>query len=134
VGQQRVAKSGHLWQKADLEKAIARHTGPNSTSRRPAAGKTVFENPVTAQQAVVDDGGIFRIFPPKSIGIQQGQYLDMLGKVPSPARRVKGGAIKNIPLSGDDLNPATHFLIECPPYAECRTLPAWDRTPVRRGR
>jgi hypothetical protein len=61
---------------------------------------------------VVDDAGYFRIFQPKTIGSKEGQYLDLLGKVPAPARRVKGGAIKNVPLTGGDLEARTHFLIE----------------------
>ena len=111
AGERRVARYGHLWQKANVEKAIARPAGPNATSWRTATGKTIFENPATGRQVVIDDAGYFRIFQPKTIGSQQGQYLDMLGKVPSPARRVKGGAIKNVPLSGGDLNAETHFLI-----------------------
>ena len=111
-GQARVAKFGHLWRKADLQKAIDRHAGPKASSWRTATGKTIYENPATGRQVVVDDAGYFRIFQPRSIGCPEGKYLDMLGKIPSPARRVKGGTIKNVPLTGDELNAATHFLIE----------------------
>ena len=95
-----------------MEKAIARHAGPNATSWRTATGKTIFENPATGRQVLVDDAGYFRIYQPKSFGSQKGLDLDLLGKIPSPARRVKGGAIRNVPLSGGDLQTATHFLIE----------------------
>ena len=47
AGQERVARFGSVWQKADLEKAIARHAGSNATSWRTATGKTIFENPAT---------------------------------------------------------------------------------------
>ncbi len=60
---------------------------------------------------VVDPAGYFRIFQPKSFGSVKGVYLDLLGKVPAPARFLKSGAIKNISLIGDDLQQATHFLI-----------------------
>jgi hypothetical protein len=78
AGQIRVSKYGSLWQKASLDKAIARHAGPNASSFRTATGKTIYENPATGRQVVVDDAGYFRIFQPKSIGSQQGVYLDML--------------------------------------------------------
>jgi hypothetical protein len=110
-GQQRVAKYGHLWQSADLNKAINRHAGPNATSWRTSSGKTIFENPASGRQVVVDDAGYFRIFQPKSIGSDQGKYLDLLGKIPSPAKIVRGNVIKNVPLYGDELNTITHFLI-----------------------
>ena len=67
---------------------------------------------LTGRQVVVDDAGYFRIFQPRTIGDVKGQYLDMLGKVPAPARIVKGGAVKNVPLTGDDLDAATHSLVE----------------------
>ena len=112
AGAARVAKYGHVWQKASLEKAIARHAGTDATSWVSKSGKTIFENPATGRQVVVDSAGYFRIFQPKTIGSTQGTYLDMLGKVPAPARQVKGGAIKNVPLQGEELQRATHFLIE----------------------
>jgi RHS repeat-associated protein len=111
-GQLRVAKYGSQWQKANLKEAITRHAGPNPTSWRSKSGKMIYENPATGRQVVVDDAGYFRIFQPKSFGSQDGKYLNLRGEVPSPARRVKGGAIKNVPLSGDDLNRETHYLIE----------------------
>ncbi len=106
-----MAKYGHRWQKASLDKAIARHAGPDATSWVTRTGKTIFENPSTGRQVVVDPAGYFRIFQPKAFGSTKGVYLDMLGKVPSPARVVKGGAIKNVPLEGDTLQQATHFIV-----------------------
>jgi hypothetical protein len=112
-GAARAAKFGHLWQKAPIDKAIARHAGDNYTSWVTNSGKRIFENPSTGRQIVQDlDGGYFRIFQPNKIGGTKGKYLDMLGKVPAPARRVKSGQIKNDPLTGGDLQQATHFLIE----------------------
>lgn len=35
----------------------------------------------------------------------------MMGKIPAPARFLKGGRIGNVPLTGGDLKQATHFLI-----------------------
>jgi filamentous hemagglutinin len=104
-----VAQFGKYWQRVSLDRAIGRHAGPNATSWRTATGKTIYENPQTGRQVVVDDAGYFRIFQPRSIGDVKGRYLDMLGKVPSPATRVKGGAIKNMPLQGGDLNAACTF-------------------------
>jgi len=108
----RVQQFGATWESASLEKAIAVHAGPNATSWVSKTGKIIFENPVTGRQVVVDPAGYFRIFQPKSIGSTKGVYLDMLGKVPSPATFVKGGAIKNVPLTGGPLQQATHFMIK----------------------
>jgi RHS repeat-associated protein len=112
-GAARAAKFGNLWQKASLQKAITRHAGENYTTWLTKTGKRIYENPATGRQIVQDlEGGYFRIFQPNKIGGTKGKYLDLLGKVPSPAQRVKSGAIKNLPLSGDDLQQWTHFLIE----------------------
>jgi RHS repeat-associated protein len=108
--QRRVATYGHLWQRADLSKAINRHAGPNATSWR-RGSKTIIENPKTGIQVVVDDAGYFRIFKPREFDSIDGDYLDMLGKIPAPARRVKSGAVKNLPGSRADMNQATHFWI-----------------------
>lgn len=48
--------------------------------------------------------------PLLSVGGAHPTILDMLRKLPSPARRAKSGAIKKVLLIGDDLNAATHFL------------------------
>ena len=111
-GAARMAKFGANWRPASLSKAIQRHAGPNATSWVSKSGKTIYENPLTGRQIVVDPAGYFRIFQPKSFGSTKGAYLDMLGKVPSPARVVKGGVVKNIPLTGKELQKATHFIIE----------------------
>ena len=108
-GAARMQKYGHLWSKADLNKAVSRHAGSKATSWVSKTGKTIFENPATGRQVVVDQAGYFRIFQPKTFGSTKGVYLDMMGKMPSPARVVKGGAIKNVPLSGGALNQATHL-------------------------
>jgi RHS repeat-associated protein len=99
------------WQTASLEKAIERHAGPNYTTWVAKTGKTIFENPATGRQVVVDPSGYFTIFQPKSFASMKGIYLDMMGNVPAPAVFTKGG-IKNIKLTGDALKQATHFLIE----------------------
>ena len=111
-GKARVANYGENWQKADLQKAISRHAGSDATSWRTITGKTIYENPTSGRQVVVDDAGYFRIFHPRTFGSKAGDNLDMLGKLPSPARRVKGGAIKSVPLTGDDLKAYTHFLMD----------------------
>jgi hypothetical protein len=60
-------------------------------------------------------GGYFRIFQPDTIGGTKGEFLDMLGKGVSPARRGKNLQIQNVPLK--DVNKSawqteTHFLID----------------------
>ena len=109
-GAARIQKYGHLWQEASLEKAIQRHAGSNATSWTSKTGKIIYENPASGRQVVVDPAGYFRIFQPSTFGATKGTYLDMLGKLPAPARYLKGGAIGNVPLSGSELNQATHFL------------------------
>jgi hypothetical protein len=94
-----------LWQKASLNKAISRHAGPNATSWISKTGKTIFENPATGRQVVVDPAGYFRIFQPKTWGSTKGVYLDMLGNVPNP-RGVQGSLLKSL------RQQMTHFLIE----------------------
>jgi hypothetical protein len=111
-GAERVAKYGHRWMKASLDKAISRHAGSNATSWISVTGKKIFENPKTGRQVVVDPAGYFRIWQPKAFGSTEGNYLDLLGKVPTVTRRVKGGAIKHVEMSKDELLQATHFLIE----------------------
>ena len=49
----RVAKYGHLWQRASLDKAIARHAGPDATSWVSKTGKTIFENPRTGRHSSI---------------------------------------------------------------------------------
>lgn len=105
AGAQRVAKFGRLWPKASLQKAISRHAGDKATSWVSATGKTIFENPSTGRQVVVDSAGYFRIFQPKAFGSTKGTYLDMLGNVPSP-RGVSGATLKSL------RQQATHFLFE----------------------
>jgi RHS repeat-associated protein len=63
-GQARVAKFGRNWIKAKLKDAIEQHAGPNATSWRTKSGKTIYENPATGRQVIVDDAGYFRIFNP----------------------------------------------------------------------
>jgi RHS repeat-associated protein len=112
AGAARAQQFGAKWSVASLSKAIARHAGPNATSWKTATGKMIHENPITGRQVVVDvAGGYFRIFQPKTIGGKAGTYLNLLGRAPSPARFVKSGAVKTVPLQGDDLQEATHFLI-----------------------
>jgi len=112
-GAARRATYGHLWQKASLQKAISRHAGKDHTTWVTKTGKRIYENPATGRQVVHDiKGGYFRIFQPNKIGGTSGKYLDLLGKVPAPATRVKGGAIKTVPLTGDALKQSTHFLIK----------------------
>lgn len=104
---------GHLWQQASLVKAIQRHLGDKYTTWITKSGKRIYESSSTGRQIVEDlDGGYFRIFQPSSVGSKNGTYLDLLGKAPAPARVVKGGAVKNVPLSGDALEECTHFLIK----------------------
>jgi hypothetical protein len=109
-GAERAAKFGKNWQTASLEKAVERFAGPNATSWVTNTGKMIFENPSTGTQVIVDLGGkYFTIFQPTSIGAKTGKYLNMLGKVPAPVRRVKGGALKAVELEGDALKAETHF-------------------------
>lgn len=108
AGEQRANTHGAGWQSASLEKAIDRHCGSNYSSWTTKTGKRIYENPQTGRQVVHDvSGNYFRIFQPESIGSKKGVYLDMLGKVPSPATRVKGGGIKNIALQAGELQKAT---------------------------
>lgn len=79
-----MARYGHLWQRTDLQKAINRHAGPNASSWRTATGKTIYENPLTGRQVVVNDAGYFHIFQPRIIGDVKGQYLDMLARSRHP--------------------------------------------------
>ncbi|MBN1852518.1 MAG: hypothetical protein JW829_07325 [Pirellulales bacterium] len=96
-----------------MQKVITRHAGENYKTLLTKSGKRIYENPATGRQIVHDlEGGYFRIFQPNKIGGTKGKHLDMLGKVPSPAQRVKSGAIKNLLLSGDDIQQWIHFLIE----------------------
>ena len=111
-GSARLQKYGHFWQKASLDKAIERHAGPNATSWVTDTGKKIFENPTTGRQIVVDPAGYFRIFQPKKLGSKTGKYLDMIGNIPAPAKFLKKGGVGNTPLTGGDLNKATHFLPE----------------------
>jgi len=112
-GAARAATWSANWSRSSLAEAIARHAGPNATSWVTNTGKRIFENPATGRQVVEDlKGGYFTIFQPKTIGSTKGVYLNLLGNVPSPARYLKSGAIKNVPLTGDDLKAATHFLIK----------------------
>jgi len=104
-GAARVAKFGGNWAKASLDKAIARHAGPKATSWVSETGKTIFENPATGRQVVVDGAGYFRIFHPKSFGSAKGAYLDMLGNVPNP-RGVQGAVLRDV------RQQMTHFLVE----------------------
>lgn len=107
-----MAKFGELWQRANLDEAIARHAGPNATSWITATGKAIFENPSTGRQVVVDAAGYFRIFQPTTIGGPKGTYLNLVGRIPAPARFAKDGIIKNVPLRGGELQRETHFLVE----------------------
>jgi hypothetical protein len=112
-GAARAAKYGQLWLKASLKDAIAQHAGPNYTTWITKTGKRIYENPATGRQVVVDlNGGYFRIWQPTTIGGSKGKFLDLMGKTPAPARRVKSGAIKSVELFGDDLEQWTHFLID----------------------
>jgi RHS repeat-associated protein len=112
-GAARAAKWGANWSRASLGKAIERFAGPNATTWLTKTGKRIYENPATGVQVVEDvEGKYFRIWKPDSLGGKNGDYVGMLGQIPAPARRVKGGAIKNVPLQGEYLEAATHFLID----------------------
>ena len=74
--------------------------------------KKIFENPATGRQVVIDPAGYFRIFQPKTLGSRKGAYLDMLGKVPAPAKSLKSGEIGNVALTGADLHRSTHFIVK----------------------
>ena len=105
--QKRLAKYSKLWQKADLNAAIESQAGPNPATWRTATGKTVYENPATGRQVVVDEAGYFRIYQPST-----GRYFNLTGELPTITRKVKGGALKTLPLVGPEFEAATHFLIE----------------------
>jgi hypothetical protein len=107
--------AGRNWQAASLETAIERHAGPNYTSWTTATGKTIFENPATGRQVVVDQaGGYFRIFQPNSIGSAKGTYLNLIGNDVTPARFMSNSSIGTPLLRDVDKGlwqQETHFFI-----------------------
>jgi RHS repeat-associated protein len=112
AGAARAEQYGANWSRASLSKAIERHAGPSATSWVNGE-KIIFENPATGRQVIYDTGGnYFRIYQPRTIGSTKGVYLNLLGRTPAPARYLKGGSIKSVPLQGDPLEEATHFLAD----------------------
>lgn len=109
-GAARVSAWGEGWPRASLPQAIERHAGSAPRQWNTATGKTIYENPLTGRQVVVDGNGYFRIFQPNAPGSVKGKYLDLEGNIPTEVRRVKSGAQKPVPLEGDLLKQRTHFL------------------------
>ena len=76
-----------------LDKAIARHVGPDATSWVSKTERRDSQNPRTGRQVVaLIPQATFCIFQPRAIGSTKGTYLDMLGAVCVFKRRVKGGS------------------------------------------
>jgi hypothetical protein len=74
-------------------------------------GKRIFENPATGRQVIEDiKGGYFRIFQPKTIGSQEGEYLNLMGRKPAPWRMGKAGPVR-ANLTKGEMQRETHFLM-----------------------
>lgn len=67
----RASKWDTGWQKLSLAKAIQKHAGDNYTSWV-TKQKTIFENPSTGRQVIVDNkGSYFRIFNLKELVVEK---------------------------------------------------------------
>lgn len=119
-----VVKFAPGWQRASISEAISRHMGSDYRIVISKSGKLIYENKSTGVQIVIDAGnGYFRIFKPSAPGSKDGHYLNLDGEIPAAEIMTKNG-LRRVPLSGGELNKATHFILQSTPRSSTPPLPS----------
>jgi RHS repeat-associated protein len=105
-GHERAIKFGNDWEESSLSKTIAKFT-PHAKPTFTLTGKSLYLNPVTGMQVVVDNtGGYFRIQDTKLLGRRV--YTDLNGNIPN--NKIING--KTVGRTQSEYNQVTHFRIK----------------------